>query len=145
MLLNGYDQSELGAEDYVCTNPPCFTFTEMRKNSMSKKEYRLRDKQINVRVTEYEYELIQERMKKSGVASMTKFIIDAATNGFLINVDYSEIKKLSYELNRIGNNINQIAHHINSEGIVYKAEIEEVQEYMDLIWKMMRSKFYQMP
>lgn len=112
---------------------------------MSKKEYRLRDKQINVRVTEYEYELIQERMKKSGVASMTKFIIDAATNGFLINVDYSEIKKLSYELNRIGNNINQIAHHINSEGIVYKAEIEEVQEYMDLIWKMMRSKFYQMP
>lgn len=112
---------------------------------MSKKEYRLRDKQINVRVTEYEYELIQERMKKTGSASMTKFIIDAATNGFLINVDYSEIKKLSYELNRIGNNINQIAHHINSEGIVYKAEIEEMQEYMDLIWKMMRSKFYQMP
>lgn len=84
-------------------------------------------------------------MKKSGSASMTEFIIDAATNGFLINIDYSEIKTLSYELNRIGNNINQIAHHINSEGIVYKTQIEEVQEYMDLIWKMMRSKFYQIP
>ena len=63
----------------------------------------------------------------------------------MINIDYSEIKTLSYELNRIGNNINQIAHHINSEGIVYKTQIEEVQEYMDLIWKMMRSKFYQIP
>lgn len=111
---------------------------------MSQKN-RLRDKQINVRVTDYEYALIQERMKKSGSASMTEFIIDAATNGFLINIDYSEIKTLSYELNRIGNNINQIAHHINSEGIVYKTQIEEVQEYMDLIWKMMRSKFYQIP
>ncbi len=119
-------------------------FMEMRESSMSQKN-RLRDKQINVRVTDYEYALIQERMKKSGSASMTEFIIDAATNGFLINIDYSEIKTLSYELNRIGNNINQIAHHINSEGIVYKTQIEEVQEYMDLIWKMMRSKFYQIP
>jgi predicted ABC-type ATPase len=112
---------------------------------MGKKKYRLRDKQINIRVTDYEYALLQERMRKSGSASMTEFIIDAATNGFLINVDYSEIKTLSYELNRIGNNINQIAHRINSEGIVYKTEIKEVQEYMELIWKMMRSKFYQIP
>ncbi len=112
-------------------------FMEMRESSMSQKN--------RLRVTDYEYALIQERMKKSGSASMTEFIIDAATNGFLINIDYSEIKTLSYELNRIGNNINQIAHHINSEGIVYKTQIEEVQEYMDLIWKMMRSKFYQIP
>lgn len=112
---------------------------------MGKKKFRLRDRQLNIRVTDYEYALIQERMKKAGSSSMTEFMIDAATNGFLINVDYSDIKTLSYELNRIGNNINQIAHRINSEGSVYKAEIEAVQENIDLIWKMVRAKFYQMP
>ncbi len=109
---------------------------------MGKKTFRLRDRQINIRVTDYEYEQIQERKEKAGCSSLTKYIIDAAINGYLINVDYAEIKELSYELNRIGNNINQIAHRINSEGAVYKDEIEEVQENMDLIWKMVRAKFY---
>ena len=62
-----------------------------------------------------------------------------------INVDYSDIKELAYEVNRIGNNINQIAHRINSEGIIYKKEIEEVQQYVDMIWKILRAKFYQIP
>lgn len=107
--------------------------------------YRLREKQINIRVTDYEYQQIMERMKKSGSSSLSEYIIDAATNGFLINVDYSDIKALAYEINRIGNNINQIAHKINAEGSIYKGEIKEVQENVELIWKMIRAKFYQIP
>jgi predicted ABC-type ATPase len=107
--------------------------------------YRLREKQINIRVTDYEYQQIRERMEKSGSSSLSEYIIDAATNGFLINVDYSDIKALAYEINRIGNNINQIAHKINAEGSIYKGEIKEVQENVELIWKMIRAKFYQIP
>lgn len=112
---------------------------------MGKEQYRLRDKQLNIRVTEYEYQLILERMKQSGSASLREFVVDSATNGFLINVDYSDIKDLAYEINRIGNNINQIAHKINSEGSIYKAEIEEVQDNVNMIWKIIRAKFYQIP
>ncbi len=110
-----------------------------------KEQYRLRDKQLKIWVTDYEYKLIKERMKKSGSSSLREFVVDAATNGFLINVDYSDIKALAYEINRIGNNVNQIAHRINSENIVYKAEIKEVQENVDMIWKLLRAKFYQIP
>lgn len=112
---------------------------------MGKEQYRLRDKQLNIRVTEYEYQLILERMKQSGSASLREFVVDSATNGFLINVDYSDIKDLAYEINRIGNNINQIAHKINSEGSIYKTEIEEVQDNVNMIWKILRAKFYQIP
>lgn len=112
---------------------------------MGKEPFRLRERQLNIRVTEYEYQLIRERMEKSGTATLREFLVEVATNGFLINVDYSDIKQLSYEINRVGNNINQIAHRINSEGAVYKREIEEVQEKVDLIWKMIRAKFYQIP
>ena len=112
---------------------------------MGNEQYRLRDRQLKIWITDYEYNLICERMKVSGSASLREFIVDAATNGFLINVDYSDIKSLAYEMNRIGNNINQIAHKINSENAVYQRQIDEVQENVDLIWKMIRSKFYQIP
>ncbi len=115
------------------------------KENMGKREYRLRDRQLNIRVTGYEYRLIQERMKKAGAASLREFMVESATNGYLINVDYSDIKALAYEINRIGNNINQIAYKINSENAVYKNEIEEVRDKVDLIWKMIRAKFYQIP
>lgn len=112
---------------------------------MGKEPYRLRERQLKIRVTEYEYQLIRERMEKSGTATLREFLVESATNGFLINVDYSDIKKLAYEINRVGNNINQIAHKINSENAIYKNDIVEVQDKVDLIWKMIRAKFYQIP
>ena len=112
---------------------------------MKKEKNRLRDRQLNIRVTDYEYQLIKERMEKSGSCSLREFIVEAATNGFLINVDYSDLKSLTYEINKIGTNINQIAHKINAENVVYKSQMEEIQEDINLIWKMLRTKFYQMP
>lgn len=112
---------------------------------MAKEKYRLRDKQLSIRVTDYEYALMMKRMKEVGAASMTEYIIDAATNGYLIHVDYSEMKNLAYEINKIGNNINQIAHKINSENMIFQSEIEEIQEDIGMIWKMIRARFYQMP
>ena len=112
---------------------------------MEKEPFRVRDRQLKIWVTDYEYQLIQERMKASGSATLREFLVDVATNGFLINVDYSDIKALAYEVNRIGNNINQIAHKINSEGLVYNTQIEDVQEDVNMIWKLLRAKFYQIP
>lgn len=112
---------------------------------MGKEAFRLRDKQINFRVTDYEYQMIRERMEASGAATLKDYLLQAAINGYLIKVDYSDMKDLAYEINRIGNNINQIAHKINSENVIYKNDIEEVQDKIDLIWKMLRAKFYQIP
>ena len=112
---------------------------------MGKEKFRIRSRDIHIMATDYEYELIQERMAASGKNSMREFMMDAAINGYIINVDYSNLKELSYELNKIGNNINQIAHKVNSEDVVYKAEIDAVKDKMDLIWKMIRTKFYQTP
>ena len=86
---------------------------------MEKEPFRVRDRQLKIWVTDYEYQLIQERMKASGSATLREFLVDVATNGFLINVDYSDIKALAYEVNRIGNNINQIAHKIKQRGACF--------------------------
>lgn len=109
----------------------------------NKEEFRLRNKQINFRVTEYEYNLIQQRLKESEKKTLREYLLDVGINGYVIKVDYKEIKELAHEINKIGVNINQIAHKVNSGNQVYKADIEEVQEDIDLIWRMLRSAFYQ--
>ncbi len=78
-------------------------------------KFRLRNKRVEIRATEYEYEQIMRQFKASGKNTLREFIIESAINGCIINVDYKELKQLAYEVNRIGNNINQVAHKINSE------------------------------
>lgn len=109
----------------------------------NKDKFRIRDKQINFRVTEYEYNLIQQKFEESGKKTLREYLMDVGINGYVIKVDYTEIKALAHEINKIGVNINQIAHKVNSENQVYKTDIEEVQEDIDLIWRMLRSAFYQ--
>lgn len=122
--------------------PSAHYFLEKGRKVMG---FRVRDKQLNIRVTDYEYAHIKQHQEESGCKSLQEYIIKASINGYLIKVDYSDMKQLAYEINKIGTNINQIAHKINSEGLVYKSEIEAIQEDIDRIWKAVRGKFYQIP
>ena len=106
--------------------------------------YRLRDRQLNIRISEHEYQQIMRQFENSGKGTLREYIVEAAINGYVIHVDYSEMKNLAYEINRIGNNINQIAHKVNSTNQMLKADMDELQEDVDLIWRMMRKAFYQL-
>lgn len=112
---------------------------------MGVEENRFRDRNIHIMVTDYEYKLIKQRQEESGCRSLREYIMKAATEGYLIKVDYSDIKDLTYEINKIGTNINQIAHRVNSEQAVYKPQMDEIQEEVSMIWKILRAKFYQIP
>lgn len=112
---------------------------------MEKEENRFRDREIKVRATSYEYMLIKERMKASGVNSLNQYMLKAAIDGYIINVDYSDFKQLIYEINKIGTNINQIAHKVNSENQVFKPEMDELQDELALMWKLIRAKLHQIP
>lgn len=106
------------------------------------KKYRVRDRNIHIMVTEYEYELIRQRMKESGKRTLREFLLASAVDGYIIKVDYTELKNLSYEINKIGNNINQIAYKANSTNSVSMTDIDEVKDKLDSIWKLLRAKFY---
>ena len=109
---------------------------------MQKGVNRVRTKNIHIMVTEYEHALIEERLKESGKNSMREYIVDMSINGYIINVDFKEMKNLTYESNKIGNNINQIAYRANSTDYVSQADIKEIKDKLELIWHMVRSKFY---
>ena len=61
-----------------------------------------------------------------------------AIDGYIINMDTTDIKAFTSELGAIGRNINQIAKRINAGGSAYQADIQEIQERLDEIWQLQR-------
>ncbi|WP_423219052.1 plasmid mobilization protein [Pseudoramibacter alactolyticus] len=70
---------------------------------------RKRNVQIKFRVTEEERSLIEEKMKQVPTRNMEAYLRKMAIDGYIIQVDHSDIKKMTAELQKIGVNINQIA------------------------------------
>lgn len=62
-----------------------------------------------------------------------------AIDGYIISVDYSDIKQNTAQLQRIGNNINQIVKRMNQTGSLYAADVAEVKELIQEIWHTQRS------
>lgn len=60
-------------------------------------------------------------------------------DGYVIQVDYSDVKKMTAEIQKIGVDINQIARRVNATGTVYEADIQEIKERLAQIWQLQRS------
>ena len=61
-----------------------------------------------------------------------------AIDGYIIQVDTTDIKEMTRALSAIGRNINQIAKRLNAGGPAYQADMEEIRERMDQIWQLQR-------
>ena len=90
-------------------------------------------------VTEEEEALIKEKMKLLGTENKSAYLRKMTLDGYIINVDYSNIKENTAQLQRIGNNINQIVKRMNQTGSLYRADVAEVKELMKEIWHTQRS------
>ena len=74
---------------------------------------RTRTLQIKFRVSEEERQMLETKMKQYGTDNMEAYLRKMAIDGYVIKKDYSEIKKLTAELGKIGSNINQLAKRAN--------------------------------
>ena len=75
---------------------------------------------LRVPVNEQERELIEQKMKliptKNFAACARKMLID----GYINQIDHSDIKAMTAEIQKIGVNVNQIARRANATGSVYQ-------------------------
>lgn len=101
-------------------------------------EKRYRSHTIFVRSTLSEKNAIKERMKLSGYTDMSSYMRDMAIRGYVININTKELKDISYQLHKIGVNINQIAHHINESQVIYQTDIEDIRAKMDKVWGLLK-------
>lgn len=103
----------------------------MRKRFIEKKYY----------LDEKEEKILKEKCKKLNV-SYSKFIRDLIS-GYVHDDSLTiEIHNLIYELNRIGNNINQIAYVANSKGVVVQYNLEEELKKINIVIDKLNDKYF---
>ncbi|MFC4652449.1 plasmid mobilization relaxosome protein MobC [Lactococcus nasutitermitis] len=79
-----------------------------------------------VRFNKDENEYIKEKIKASPFNNFQNFARILLITGEVKMVDYSELSKLNYEVNRIGNNINQMAKLAHQFDEISPADIENL-------------------
>ena len=99
-----------------------------------KKPNRARDVPLYVRVTQAEFDLIQERMAELGTANMAAFVRKMVLNGYVLHVDLSPVRELVSLQRRCSNNLNQIAVKVNTYGTIDSQEISTLQNDYAALW-----------
>ena len=99
---------------------------------------RKRTVQIKFRVTEEERVLIEEKMKLVPTRNMEAYLRKMAIDGYIIQIDHSDIKAMTAEIQKIGVNINQIARRVNATGSTYEHDIAEIKGALAEIWRLQR-------
>jgi len=106
------------------------------------KQIRKRDIQLVFRVTAEEKAFIQEKMRSIGMTNFREYARQMATKGYVINIDPTEIKNLSAELQKIDVNVRQILRHVDRmDGTAHVADTESIREKMAENWNMVRELF----
>ena len=101
-------------------------------------ENRKRNIQMKFYVTEEEKRLIDEKMAQLPTKRYGAYLRKMAIDGYIIQVDTTDIKEMTKVLGSIGRNINQIAKRVNAGGPTYQADMEEIRERLEQIWQLQR-------
>jgi uncharacterized ferredoxin-like protein len=124
-----------------------FSFYEGERK-MFNQEYLPCNRQIHIKLSDKELEMIRDRMEQMGFKNMSAYIRKMAIDGYCINVDFTAIHELAKMMCIDSRNINQIAKAANTYGWVdekiiadMKAEhekvLETVKEYFDKLLEIM--------
>lgn len=100
---------------------------------------RIRNNQLKFWVSDDEQELIRRKMDVLKTHNMGAYLRKMAIDGYIIQVDYTEQKKLAAAVNKVGGNINQLCRRVNATGHCYDEDVAEIKELMQQIWQLLKS------
>ena len=94
---------------------------------------RTRNIVLRVPVTTEERALIEKKMQQMGTRCFSTYARKMLIDGYVTKIDYSDIKAMTAELQKIGTNINQIARRVNATGTIYAQDIEDIKGVLNEI------------
>ena len=93
---------------------------------------------LRVPVTQEERELIEQKMALLHTKNFSAYARKMLIDGYIVNMDTTDIRAQTAEIQKIGVNVNQIAKRVNSTGSVYQEDIEEIKGVLNEIWRLQR-------
>lgn len=86
-----------------------------------------KSKAIYIKVSPKELQTIRERMESVGIQNLSAYMLKMAMNGFIIQLDMSDMKEVLRLMKINSNNLNQYMKRANETGSIY---IEDIKELM---------------
>ena len=110
--------------------------------SIEKDKNRYRNKERKVRFTEEENQYLLKKIRQSGLNNFQNYALKMLLNGQIVTIDYSELLNLRKEINKIGQNINQLTKYANTFNELDKELLlglaDEIDKMQSTILSMMQ-------
>ena len=92
-------------------------------------KFRARDRDLHLRLSDIELITLERKARELNVSKSTvlRLLIMDGMAARTTNFSTEETKALLFELNRIGNNINQIAYRVNAKNLFGIDEVEHLK------------------
>ena len=92
-----------------------------------------------------ELELLNEKCKLANIKNKSEYLRRMIVDGYILEVNFSELKEYTFLLSKVSTNVNQIAHRINETRSIFKTDIDEIKKEIDKIWQLQRSMVSKLP
>ena len=94
---------------------------------------------IQIYLTEEEKQILDIKYRMSKSRSRGAYIRKMILEGYVYEVDFSELKRYNFLMSNIATNVNQIAHRINETRSIFQHDIDELKEEIRKLWQLQRS------
>lgn len=95
-----------------------------------------RTTQLHFLVSGRELNLLNERMKQTGINNLSAYLRKMALDGYILNLDLSDVRELIKLLRSCSNNLNQYTRKAHETGNIYAADIEDLHKRLEELWKV---------
>ena len=90
-----------------------------------------RDETIILRLSKTEKNRIYEKMFSMGIRSLSAYIRKMALDGYCLNLDLPQLRRMAYLLHNCSSNLNQVAKRANESNKIYSADLDDLRTRLD--------------
>ncbi|HFE9541145.1 TPA: plasmid mobilization relaxosome protein MobC [Streptococcus agalactiae] len=105
---------------------------------------RTRVNRFELRTTDEEAEKLRRRITQANLKTFQAYALKMLLSGNIVTYDYSELHQLRMEINRIGQNINQLVRYVNTfeelDGDLLQVLQSDIKEMKQLITSEFKAK-----
>ena len=108
---------------------------------------RTRKNGIYLMFSDDELEILNKKYELSGCKTLRQFIMKCILEKDIFVLDMKVFKDMSTNIGRITSNVNQIAKRVNSTGIIYKDDMNDLKKLLEKQGKdiyFLRKKLYEL-
>ena len=99
---------------------------------------------LYTKVSPEEKKVIDQKMALLGTTNLRAYLRKMAVDGYVVQVDMTDVKELAVLLRNCANNLNQIARRVNETGNLYEEDVADLKVRYGELWgafSLLLSKF----